>query len=77
LHEQAAGYAAYLSAPDPAQGMASYSLACAYARAGRQDDAADVLTLAVALNPDVRANAARDADLRPLRDDGRLTALLG
>jgi hypothetical protein len=44
LHEQAAGYAAYLCAPDPAQGMAGYSLACAYAQAGRAGDAVMTLT---------------------------------
>jgi hypothetical protein len=77
LHEQAAGYAAYLGAPDPAPGMASYSLACAYARAGRPGDAVMTLTGALALNPDLRANAARDADLRSLRDDGRLAIVLG
>jgi hypothetical protein len=76
LHEQAAGWAAYLDAPDPARGMAGYSLACAYARADRARDAADTLTRAVALNPDLRANAARDPDLQPLRDDGRLSVLL-
>ena len=77
LHEQAVAWAAYLDAPDPARGMAGYSLACAYARADRAGDAADALARAVALNPDLRANAARDPDLRQLRDSGRLGVLPG
>jgi len=68
--------AAYLSAPAPARGMASYNLACAQARAGLLDQAAAALTEAVSLNPDVRANACRDSDLAAVRDTGQLAALL-
>jgi hypothetical protein len=68
--------AGYLGAPDPARGMACYNLACAQARAGRPDEAAQALREAITLNPDVRANAARDADLVVLRGGGRLEALL-
>lgn len=68
--------AAYLSAPAPARGMASYNLACAQARAGLLDEATAALTEAVSLNPDVRANARRDSDLAAVRDTGQLTALL-
>jgi len=57
--------------------MAGYTLACSYARAGRAGDTRDTLAGAVALNPDPRASAARDADLRPLRGTGRPDALLG
>jgi hypothetical protein len=56
--------------------MACYNLACAQARAGRPDEAAQALREAITLNPDVRANAARDADLVVLRGGGRLEALL-
>jgi hypothetical protein len=77
LHTQAIIWAHYLNAPDAAQGMASYNLACAQARAGRPDDAYAALSEAIALNSDLLANAARDADLRSLRDDGTLDALLG
>ena len=35
------------------------------------------VTEAVALNPDVRANAVRDVDLAVVRDSGRLATLLG
>jgi len=68
--------AAYLSAPAPARGMASYNLACAQARAGLLDEAAAALTEAVSLNPDVRANARRDSDLSAVRDTCQLAALL-
>jgi tetratricopeptide (TPR) repeat protein len=68
--------AGYLAAPDPARGMASYNLACALARAGRLDQAAEALREAVTLNPDVRANARRDPDLAAVRDSGRLEASL-
>ena len=68
--------ASYLGAPDPARGMASYNLACAQARANLPDQATAALREAVTLNPDVRANARRDADLVILRASGRLRAVL-
>ncbi|HLX49112.1 MAG TPA: hypothetical protein VKS82_12335 [Streptosporangiaceae bacterium] len=77
MHNQAVTWARYLNAPDAAQGMASYNLACAQARAGRPDDAYAALSEAIALNSDLLANAARDADLSSLRDHGKLDALLG
>jgi tetratricopeptide (TPR) repeat protein len=76
LAEHGVATAAYLGAADPARGMAFYNLASAQARAGRADDATAALREAIALNPDVRANAARDADLAILRDSGRLEAML-
>jgi hypothetical protein len=69
--------AEYLGAPDPALGMARYNLACAQAGAGQLDAALAAVTAAVALNPDLRANAARDRDLTALRDSGRLTVASG
>jgi hypothetical protein len=39
-------------------------------------EAVKTLTEAITLNPDVRANASRDADLAQLRDNGQLTAIL-
>jgi hypothetical protein len=77
LAEHGVTTARYLSAPGPARGMASYNLACAQARADRPGEAAAALHEAIALNPDVRANAARDPDLAVLREDGRLESLLG
>jgi len=76
LATRAVASAAALDAPDPARGMASYNLACAQARAGQLDASADAIAEAIARNPDVRANAARDPDLAELRDTGRLAALL-
>jgi hypothetical protein len=66
----------YLGAPDQVAGMAAYSLACAEAVAGRTEDAVRTLAEAIALNPDVRANADRDPDLESLWGSGRLTAIL-
>jgi hypothetical protein len=76
LQEHALATTRYLGAPDQAAGMAAYSLACAHAQAGMIDEAAKTLTEAITLNPDVRANASRDADLAPLRDSGQLTGIL-
>jgi hypothetical protein len=77
LAEHGVATASYLGAADPARGMACYNLACAQARAERADDAAAALREAIALNADVRANAARDPDLAILRRSGRLESLLG
>ena len=66
----------YLDAPNQVAGMAAYSLACAQAVAGSTEDAARTLAEAIALNPDVRANADRDPDLEPLRVSGQLAAIL-
>ncbi len=63
LATHAVATAGYLGAPAPARGMASYNLACAQARANLPDQAAAALRDAIRLNPDVRANARRDADL--------------
>ena len=76
LQEQALATTRYLGAPDQAAGMAAYSLACAQAQAGMIGEAVKTLTEAITLNPDVRANASRDADLAQLRDNGQLTAIL-
>ncbi len=77
LAESCVAVAGYLGAPAPARGMASYNLACARAGAGQLDEAAAAVAEAVALNPDVRANAGRDRDLAAVRDSGRLAAILG
>jgi tetratricopeptide (TPR) repeat protein len=74
LAAHAAATASYLGLPDQARGMASYNLACAYARAGRLEQASAALRDATRLNPDVRANASRDPDLAALRDAGLVEA---
>jgi tetratricopeptide (TPR) repeat protein len=68
LQEQGLAMARYLGAPAPAAGMAGYSLACAQARAGDTDQAARTLAEAIQANPDLRANASRDPDLRVVRE---------
>ena len=76
LAEDAVALTASVRAPDQARGMASYNLACARAGAGLLDEAAAAVAEAIALNPDVAANAARDPDLASVRDSGKMTALL-
>ena len=68
--------ASYLRAPDPARGMASYNLACAQTGANLLDQAAASLRQAIALNPDLAANARRDQDLTAVTSSGRLGTLL-
>jgi tetratricopeptide (TPR) repeat protein len=68
LHEHGLATARYLGAPPAAAGMAGYNLACAQAQAGRPDQAAQTLAEAIEANPDLRANAGRDPDLRVLRE---------
>jgi hypothetical protein len=76
LQEHMLATARYLGAPNQVTGMAAYSLACAQAASGAAADAARTLAEAIALNPDVRANADRDPDLEPLRLSGQLTGIL-
>ena len=75
LHQHALATARYLEVPDMAIGMAAYSLACAQAQAGATDEALQTLTVAIALNQDLRAHARKDPDLARLRDRGRLDVL--
>jgi hypothetical protein len=76
LQAQAVSVARYLRAPDAARGMAHFNLACAQAQSQLPDDAVGSLREAIELNPDLRANASRDADLAGLRASGRLDLLL-
>jgi hypothetical protein len=76
LQAQAVAVACYLRAPDTARGMAHFNLACAQAQSQRPADAVGSLREAIALNPDLRANASRDADLADLRASGQLDLLL-
>jgi hypothetical protein len=59
--------ARYLGIPAPAAGMAAYNLACVLARTGQATAAAETLADAIALNPDLAANADRDPDLVSVR----------
>jgi hypothetical protein len=76
LQSQASAFAEYVGAPDTAQAMADYNLACAQARCDLADEALLSLGKAVRLNPDLLANVRRDADLESLRQSGRLDPLL-
>jgi len=76
LQSHALATARYLGAPDQATGMAAYGLACAQAVRGECAAAAGTLASAIRLNPDLRGNADRDQDLRPLRDSGELARIL-
>lgn len=76
LHSHAASTARYLDLPDPALGMAIYSLACAQAQAGASEAAVQTLAEAIGLHPSLRVNASRDRDLSELRGSGRLDVLL-
>jgi hypothetical protein len=60
---------------DPENGLVLFNLACAEVRLGRHDDALEHLERAVALDPELRENAATDDDLAPLREDPRFAAL--
>jgi hypothetical protein len=75
VQAQAVAVAGYLGAPDPARGMAHYSLACAQARADQTDAALAELATAVRLNADLAAKLAGEPDLAGLRSGGRLDAL--
>lgn len=76
LHIHALATAEYLGAPPMAIGMAYYSLACTQAVIGRTDEAVRSLELAVASNADLREHASTEPDLGPLRESGRLAAVL-
>lgn len=71
LQSHALATARYLGPPEPAVGMAAYGLACAQSASGLAADAARTLAEAITLNPDLRANAARDPDLAPVRESGQ------
>jgi hypothetical protein len=76
LQAHAVAVASYLQAPEQARGMASYSLACAQARAGLADAALGQLRQACRLNPELAAKAGGEPDLAELRRGGQLEALL-
>jgi hypothetical protein len=77
LARHALGVTQYLEAPDDVVAMGAYNLACAYARAGLLDEAADAITLAVEKNPEFREKFRHEPDLEALRDSGRLSETLG
>lgn len=74
--EVSAHSAALALESDPDYHPARYNLACALARLERIEDAIDALAGAVEADPDLRAMAAEDQDLAPLRDHPRFRALV-
>ena len=58
------------------RGLASYNLACAYARLGRVDDALDALARSVDEGFGRRAEWQEDPDLEPLRANARYSELI-
>jgi hypothetical protein len=67
----------YWNAPDPARGMARYTLAGTHAYLGDTDAALTELECAIDLNPDLRAAADRDADFGETRKLSRFGAVVG
>jgi len=63
-------------APHVVLGAALYNLAVVHAGEGRSDEALALLKEAFPMRPDIKAAAAADTDLDPLRKDPRLEALL-
>jgi hypothetical protein len=57
--------------------VADYNLACFYARNRRVEEALPLIGRALRAQPDLRAWAAADPDIEPIRDDPRVQSLLG
>lgn len=57
--------------------VATYNLACFYARTGRAEEAARLLQEALESAPDLREWSHKDPDLDPIRDDPRVAEVLG
>ncbi len=73
--EQTLLAATTLASDDDRGGPDKWAAAPLVAQAGQPDEAARTLAEAIAANPDLRANAARDPDLAVLRESGRLSVL--
>jgi hypothetical protein len=67
LHRAGVALAEAMALPGPALGMARYALACAEARVGNSGAALEEVARAIAVNPDLAKNAARDPDLQAVR----------
>src|SRR5438874_3464499 len=68
-YDQAIAHLRLVRDEDPDNDHALYMLAVAHAQRGEHAEAVAHLERAIALNPENRALARRDADLEPLRDD--------
>jgi hypothetical protein len=75
-YEQSASALRQAEAPPTTLGTALYNLACARVGQRRHDEALRLLGEALPMRADLRAGAAADADLAPLRTDPRFQRLL-
>jgi hypothetical protein len=76
LYEETAAALRKAEAPGHTLGAALYNLACARVGQRRLDEALHLLEEAMPMRDDLRATAAKDRDLEPLRDDPRFQAML-
>jgi hypothetical protein len=76
VYEETAADLRKVGAPGHTLGGALYNLACARVGQGRRHDALRLLEEAIPMRDDIRALAARDPGLGPLRDDPRFQAML-
>ena len=77
IYEETAASLRKAEAPGHTLGAALYNLACARVGQRRHDEALRLLEEAMPMRDDIRAMAAKDRDLEPLRDDPRFHAMLG
>jgi hypothetical protein len=75
--EESASEMRRLQAPGHILGAALYNLAAVRAAQGRADDALALLEEGLPMRPDLKAAAATEPDLAPLRDSPRFQALVG
>jgi tetratricopeptide (TPR) repeat protein len=76
-YDQAIAHLRLVRDEDPDNDHALYMLAVAHAQRGEHAEAIAHLERAIALNPENRSLARRDADLEPLRGDEAFRAALG
>lgn len=76
LIEEAATTLREAEAPSLILAASIYNLAVVRAAQGRKDDAFDLLREALGMRPEMRAHAALDADLGPLRGDDRFLEMV-
>jgi hypothetical protein len=76
LLEESASEMRRLEAPAHILGAALYDVAGVRTAQGRNDEALDLLEEALPMRPDLKAGAAADPDLGPLRESPRFRALM-